>query len=49
MDEALSVTDEGHWAVEAQTIPVNSEQEELDEPAGALPIGLNIRVSSPRG
>ena len=25
--EALSVTDEGHWAVEAQTIPVKSEEE----------------------
>jgi len=24
MDEALSVTDEGHWAVGAQTVPVNS-------------------------
>lgn len=28
----LSVTNEGQWAVEAKTIPVNSEQEEFDEP-----------------
>ena len=38
MDEALSVTDEGHWAVEAQTIPVNSEQEALDEPFLLIPL-----------
>jgi len=27
----LSVTDEGHWAVEAQSVPVNSEQKALDQ------------------
>jgi len=38
MDEALSVTNEGHWAVEAQTIQVNSEQEDLNEPFLLVPL-----------
>lgn len=46
MDEALSVTDEGRWAVEAQTISVNFEDPGLKHAGASRLRGVSVSRAS---